>query len=517
MKHKMLAKSWAILFIAKSLSSLYPVLFMLMLFQRSLWKPFFFLLFLLTSACQQQPAEKTQSANAAAASSESLAADTVTLTAEPPSDKPVTWHRLTRRTNPNAPLLVYSRVSRPPASELVASPPPRETRLFDLTRKASQYYRIDPTHPAEVRGQEGTVVRIPAGCFVDGRQRAVEGQVWIELKECYSLVDMLLSDMVSETADGQLLTTGGGVFIRASAHGQQLALAPNRTYQVELPVSRQQAGMSLFRGISAELQPVRWEETAPADPAPEQIYTTAEQLPTYGKSPTDINKLIRYPKTALARGTQGMVFASFVVDEAGRIRSPKILRGIGDGCDEEVLRVLRQTSGHWTPGQQDGRFVKVKMVVPIRFNPQEGMLTTSDTALASAPTDTVEEAEEGLTSAEHYVFRTNNLGWLLCARPHSASSPSAELAVRLDADPNTSVRLVLADGRTVLSGVPNETGSYVFRHAPAQPKGTLVAVRYFNDTPYLALRQTDSASDTTQLKFEETTLAQLETALRRLE
>ncbi|WP_197070458.1 energy transducer TonB [Hymenobacter sp. DG25B] len=340
--------------------------------QRRLWKPFSCFFLLLISACQPQPAEKTQPTDSpAATSANSLPADTATLTAEPTGNKPVTWHRLARRTNPHAPLLVYNRVARPPASELVASPPPRETRLFDLTRKASQYYRIDATHPAEVRGQEGTVVRIPAGCFVDGQQRAVAGQVWIELKECYSLVDMLLSDVVSETADGQLLTTGGGVFIRASAHGQQLALAPNRTYQVELPVSRQQTGMSLFRGVSAGLQPVRWQETAPADPAPEQIYTTAEQLPTYGKSPTDINKLIRYPKTALARGTQGMVFASFVVDEAGRVRSPRILRGIGDGCDEEVLRVLRQTSGHWTPGQQDGRFVKVKMVVPIRFNPRK--------------------------------------------------------------------------------------------------------------------------------------------------
>ncbi|AIZ62847.1 hypothetical protein PK28_02595 [Hymenobacter sp. DG25B] len=144
------------------------------------------------------------------------------------------------------------------------------------------------------------------------------------------------------------------------------------------------------------------------------------------------------------------------------------------------------------------------------------MLTTSE--VATAPADTVEEAEEsGLTSAEHYVFRTKNLGWLLCARAYTAPASAQELAVRLDADPNTSVRLVLADGRTVLSATPNETGSYVFRHAPAQPQGTLVAVRYFNQTPYLALRPMDAAADTSQLQFRETTLAQLETALRRLE
>ena len=87
---------------------------------------------------------------------------------------------------------------------------------------------------------------------------------------------------------------------------------------------------------------------------------------------------------AIANQTQGLVFASFVVDEAGRVVNPKIVRGLGDGCDEELLRVLRHTSGSWKPGLQAGKAVKVKMVLPVRFAFHAGMASGLDSTTASS-------------------------------------------------------------------------------------------------------------------------------------
>nr|WKN35537.1 energy transducer TonB [Tunicatimonas sp. TK19036] len=40
--------------------------------------------------------------------------------------------------------------------------------------------------------------------------------------------------------------------------------------------------------------------------------------------------------------------------------------GIGAGCDAEAERVIRE-SIPWNPGEQRGKFVKVRLVLPITF------------------------------------------------------------------------------------------------------------------------------------------------------
>ena len=43
------------------------------------------------------------------------------------------------------------------------------------------------------------------------------------------------------------------------------------------------------------------------------------------------------------------------------------MRGIGFGCDEEALRVLKEMP-KWSPGIQNGKKVPVKLILPIRFD-----------------------------------------------------------------------------------------------------------------------------------------------------
>ena len=55
-----------------------------------------------------------------------------------------------------------------------------------------------------------------------------------------------------------------------------------------------------------------------------------------------------------------------VVDENGKVKDPKVLRGIGGGCDEEALRVVKNMPA-WEPGKQRGKPVRVQYNLPIRF------------------------------------------------------------------------------------------------------------------------------------------------------
>ena len=77
-------------------------------------------------------------------------------------------------------------------------------------------------------------------------------------------------------------------------------------------------------------------------------------------------KNLKYPPIAQENGTTGRVTVSFVVETNGQISNLKVLGPIGDGCDEEALRVIKK-SPFWKPGFQNGRPVRVSYIMPIVF------------------------------------------------------------------------------------------------------------------------------------------------------
>jgi len=78
---------------------------------------------------------------------------------------------------------------------------------------------------------------------------------------------------------------------------------------------------------------------------------------------------MQYPATAQEAGIKGTVFVQFVVSKSGNISNVKILRGIGGGCDEEAINVVKQMP-KWIPGRQNGQAVPVMFQIPIKFQLQ---------------------------------------------------------------------------------------------------------------------------------------------------
>jgi periplasmic protein TonB len=77
-------------------------------------------------------------------------------------------------------------------------------------------------------------------------------------------------------------------------------------------------------------------------------------------------KAIKYPTAAKETGIQGTVNISFIVEKNGTITNTKVVKGIGSGCDEEALRVVKEMP-KWKPGKHKGKAVRVQMVMPIKF------------------------------------------------------------------------------------------------------------------------------------------------------
>jgi protein TonB len=104
-----------------------------------------------------------------------------------------------------------------------------------------------------------------------------------------------------------------------------------------------------------------------------QPLTVVEQMPDFPGGLEELSKFlhdnIKYPQLAREDGTSGTVYITFVVSKSGKISNVKVLRGIGSGCDEEAIRVVRKMPD-WKPGKQNGAAVPVQYNLPIKFNLQ---------------------------------------------------------------------------------------------------------------------------------------------------
>jgi len=79
-----------------------------------------------------------------------------------------------------------------------------------------------------------------------------------------------------------------------------------------------------------------------------------------------IRKNTKYPEAALKGIVQGVVMVVFIVELDGALSHIEVSKGIGGGCDEEALRVIRSMP-RWEPAKRAGRPVRVMLRVPILF------------------------------------------------------------------------------------------------------------------------------------------------------
>ncbi len=108
----------------------------------------------------------------------------------------------------------------------------------------------------------------------------------------------------------------------------------------------------------------------PEEEEADEIFTIVEEQPTPNGGMAAfyafVRKNLKYPSQARRMGIEGKVFVQFVVDKDGKITDVQAIKGIGAGCDEEAIRVLKNHP-KWKAGKQRGRPVRVRMVIPITF------------------------------------------------------------------------------------------------------------------------------------------------------
>ena len=97
----------------------------------------------------------------------------------------------------------------------------------------------------------------------------------------------------------------------------------------------------------------------------EQYLAFATTMPELEGGMPELIKKIKYPTIAKQTNIEGKVYALAFVDERGNVIQVKIIKSLGGGCDEEVVRVLN--TAKFKPGQHEGKPVKVKTTISVTF------------------------------------------------------------------------------------------------------------------------------------------------------
>jgi len=125
--------------------------------------------------------------------------------------------------------------------------------------------------------------------------------------------------------------------------------------------------------VSDSVQPVDIAPTDNDSPGNDDqtVYDVVEQKPEFleGDLSVWLGSHLQYPPEAQNNGLQGVVVCQFIVEKDGSVGNVTVLRSIDPLLDKEAVRVI-ESMPKWAPGRKDGKPVRVKYTLPVRFQLQ---------------------------------------------------------------------------------------------------------------------------------------------------
>lgn len=196
----------------------------------------------------------------------------------------------------------------------------------------------------------------------------------------------LVSGQVRSAEDNSPIP-GVNVIIKGTSLGT--VTDANGNYQLEVPVTQNQLVYSFIGFTSKEeaiKNPTQNDVTLDADisqlsevvvtgygfddmgmPKPSEYVTTLPE-PEGGRKAYQkyLETNLQYPQQALDQKIEGRVTIQFTVTFDGRLQDFNVIRSLGYGCDEEVIRLIRQGPA-WSPSKRNEVTRDSKVRVRMRF------------------------------------------------------------------------------------------------------------------------------------------------------
>lgn len=100
-----------------------------------------------------------------------------------------------------------------------------------------------------------------------------------------------------------------------------------------------------------------------------RIYDRVQQMPTFkGDIPAYVRDHFVYPDKAMAKGIQGTVVISYIVEKDGSISGAHVMKNLDPSIDSAAVECI-SSMPRWNPGKLNGVAVRVNGAIPIRVSP----------------------------------------------------------------------------------------------------------------------------------------------------
>jgi hypothetical protein len=422
----------------------------------------------------------------------------------------------------------------------------------------TEEFNIRSTSDTTIFGEQGTRIFIGSQSFQLPNGDIVKDSIQIQLKEFYKKSDIILADLSTES-DGKILETGGMLYIKAYANGEELSVRPDKRIVVHFPREKYSPKkMNLFyadSNTSTDSSVNNWDvDTINLVKRTLKLgsfgwwYPAVNDSTGYNFTPKDFadtgyywNPLDFHVKSYIfsdetireIERTKNInnylhfeswndygVECDMYVSTKGYIHSPKITTKISYKAKQEILTFL-ESLPQLEPGknkydeiiQRRGLlFITPGNIVPL-YQTDEQYLKSFDkkySKFEKSPIKNVDAAE-----LEFYIFSISKLGWINCDR-FLKFEEKIDLMVNIDASPDLKLKLSFSEFDGFLKPTIID-GKYLFRQVPVGENSTLVGINTTDNELTVAIKEiTISNQPIEELLFAKTTLGELRLKLESL-
>lgn len=387
--------------------------------------------------------------------------------------------------------------------------------LVSLQKKPEEFI-IDVSRDTTLLCKEGTLLKINHASFVDETGKEPAGRIRFLVKEFYNLADIIMNRL-STASGGQLLETGGTVFIEAFAGEQRCELKRDSAIEISFPFVNKKDDMQLFTGnrIDNKIDWVIGAELKEENPAVDKL----AEFPGGTRALTAfcINN-ISSPDLIYATDTISSYRfpVQIVIDENGFVKDINVKSNPGEDYRESVVKAISKMP-RWKPAERNGRTVKSTFALNIIFYSEGDELTgkeykdkfeasVSDSSLNTVPTSGI----------NYYVLSTSKLSWINCDRFYKSNKRKTVVYVNTGKNSDMDVKIIFHSFKSILDGTFSEKG-FAFDNIPVDEPVTVVAVKKINNDTFISITESNTSKENiNNLYFEKVTMPVLKEKLQQL-
>ena len=387
---------------------------------------------------------------------------------------------------------------------------------FKVIEQGFQDFIINSNSDTTLLCKQGTTLKIKHSCFlIASTLTEVKGAITFQVKEFYKISD-ILSARLSTHSNGNILETGGMLFIQATSDGQLCKLKDNSTIEISFPFTEKKDSMLLFSG-SWTNQKMNW-ELFPSNEANQK--EIVEEIAEFPGGTVALQNFFRknlvYPDSLADMGIGGIIQMNFVIDETGKAKVVNFKNRSQKGFKDAMLNTFSKMP-RWKPAKRNGVPIKSTYSQSITFYNEEQ--NANDTLFKNDFEATINDTNINKVKTadiRKYIFSTSKLGWINCDRFYNSPKPRTEFYVDCGNYTELDIKLVFHSFKAILDNYASKT-TYKFQNIPDDEAIIVVVVKKMNNDTFISLTESNTnLKAINNLVFEKVTMDGLKQKLEQL-